>query len=358
MILFYLIFSILLIGSLIQIYNLVDNDFYYSSKAILIIVAFLLIVISGLNSTSNDYLAYSEIIKQSAIYPISEYNNIHGDFLFKLLSGFIYSNTGSLDFTFITFAFISVFFIFYIITKDSRLAFLSVLIYFSHAFLNKEMIQIRAGLASALLFVAISFQAHNKNKISFIYIMLAGCFHSSALVALIPYFFNVLLKEDNLKKISVFLLLLSCCFYIFNIPVVIIQSLDALGILPSGVNNYIEWSLYNYDLGLLNPNTIKQIIIIFLALYYYSNNKLYSTYYCYFLIGVCWLISFSSIAILAARISSILTISELILVPMIIQKSVKNRILISWFFIFIYMIMFLMNVFFRNITNGLNLGIF
>ncbi|MCD9544468.1 hypothetical protein GLP24_06360 [Photobacterium carnosum] len=358
MILFYLIFSILLIGALLQLYNLIDKNFDYSSKSILFIVAFLLIVIAGFNLTSNDYIAYSEIIKQSAILPISEYNNIHGDFLFKLLSGFVYSNTGSLDATFVTFAFISVFSVFYIITKDSKLAFFSVFIYFAHAFLNKEMIQIRAGLASALLLVAISSQAHRKNKMAFIYIVLSGYFHSSALIALIPYTFSLFFKGDNFKKISFILLLLSFSFYFFNIPAVIIQYSNLLGILPNGVNNYTEWNLYNYDLGLLNPNTIKQIIIIFLALYYFSNNKLYSTYYCYFLIGVCWLISFSSIAILAARISSILTISELILVPMIIQNAVKNRILIGWIFIFLYIVMFFMNVFFRNITNGLYLGFF
>ncbi|QQO62350.1 EpsG family protein [Providencia manganoxydans] len=356
MITLYSIFIFVAIGYLLQLFNIIGNNI--NDKLLLLVVAYLLILLAGLNTTSNDYREYIDMFMRASMLPLDQYNQIHGEFFFLAITGFIYNMFGSHEYVFVFIATISIFITFYIIFKDSQLAFLSILIYLSHAFLNKEMIQIRAGITSAIVLFAISMQAKGQKWNSLLLILLSGLFHSSGFIAIIPHLICRFVKDSNQVKLSYCLITLACVFYILDGFKLSIPVLQSLGLLSDSVQNYLVWDEYNYDLGILNPNTVKQLIVLILAMYYFNENKFYATYYCYFYIGISWLIAFSSTAIIAARVSSILSVSELILIPAIVLNAKKNRIILGCFFLFLYSAMFIINIEYKEIIKNLELGVF
>lgn len=355
MLLIYSLFFIITLCSFLQIFKAIENGVIVRFS--LIFIVYFLVVIAGLNTTSPDYDTYTLMFKSAAELPFSQYDNIHGEFIFLVISGFIYEVFGSQEAVFTAFSFFSVTLTVYLITKNSKYVFISVLIYMSHAFLNKEMIQIRAGIASALVLLAITMQARGKDIKAILAIIVGSLFHVSSLIAIVPLILCKFIEPRWHLRLSFILLLLSYSFYLGGGVDFIVHFLDGIGLLPSRVSNYLEWDEYNFDLGLLNPNTLKQVFILLLAMMYFRIDKEYTTYFCFFYITVCWLIAFSSVAIIGARVSSILSVSELILVPAIIYNTTKNRNILGVVFILIYATMFIVNFFHKNIISDIRLEV-
>ncbi|MGF7409754.1 EpsG family protein [Providencia alcalifaciens] len=356
MIILYTVFIFITTGYLLQLFNIIGNN--VQEKLFLLIAAYVLILLAGLNTTSNDYREYIDMFKLASILPLEQYDKIHGEFFFLAISGVIYNLFGTHESVFLLISTISIVVTFYIIFKDSKLAFLSVLIYLSHAFLNKEMIQIRAGITSAIILVAISMQSKNEKWRPLLLIFISSLFHTSGLIAIIPYFLCRFINISKQVKFSCILITLACTFYFLDGFKLSIPILQSFGLLSNSVQNYLVWDEYNYDLGFLNPNTIKQLIVLLFAAYYFRENKFYATYYCYFYIGVCWLIAFSSTAIIAARVSSILSVSELILIPAIVLNAKKNQTIVGVFFLLLYFSMFIINIEYKEIIKNIEFGVF
>lgn len=246
----------------------------------------------------------------------------------------------------------------YVISGNSKIAALSCIIYFSHPYLNKEMIQIRAGLASAIILLSIMMRVNGKNYLSLVYVFIASLFHSSALVALIPYSLSLIVKPEKQVKLCLILVCLSILFYILGGFDITISILDSFGLVPYRVNNYLAWTEYNYDLGLLNPNTLKQLFLLFLLIYFFNGDKRQAIWICYFSVSVCWLISFSSMAIIAARVASIISVAEIIAIPMLAHSLTRGRKSMCLILLFLYASVFISNVTYKGIVKGLEYGIF
>lgn len=73
--------------------------------------------------------------------------------------------------------------------KHSRFSAIALIFYFSHAFLNKEMIQIRAGLASVIGLWAFHFWAGDRKRWGSAMMLLAVMTHLAIIVAVIPLLF-------------------------------------------------------------------------------------------------------------------------------------------------------------------------
>ena len=70
--------------------------------------------------------------------------------------------------------------------KHSRFSAIALMIYFSHAFLNTEMIQIRAGLAAFIGLWAFYFWASDRKRWGAVLVLLAIMIHLAIMVAVIP----------------------------------------------------------------------------------------------------------------------------------------------------------------------------
>ncbi|TSK06122.1 MAG: EpsG family protein [Geobacter sp.] len=224
--------------------------------------------------------------------------------------------------------------------------FLSLLIFYSGYFLVHEMTQIRVGVAVGLLLLCIE-HIYNRNLVKFILTgFAAAAFHFSALVVLPLYF----LKK---QKINV-------CFYAFIIPVCYV--LHFLGIhvssllflLPAGES--IQQKLMIHQLAMsteaeipqINVFNIIQIIRVAIVCVFLwkvplleSRNKFFIILIKIYVFSVSSFVLFADIPVFGFRISEVLGIVEIVLIPMLIylfkQKFVAFSLCVLYAFGTLYM---------------------
>lgn len=202
---------------------------------------------------------------------------------------------------------------------------LSVAVYVSHVYINKEFIQIRAGLSGAILLASVPSLVNRKWFCFFSWVFVAASIHSAALI----FIFLYMAYRDRIKNATYLIFLALSLFFALLISAKsILLFFDGLGLLPKIVSLYLSWERYNYALGLLNPITLKQVLVFVLLLRFRDilNKKIpyfEGMLFMYFLSTV-WLIIFNDFAIIAARVATFLSIFDAILVSALVL-GVKQR---------------------------------
>jgi hypothetical protein len=201
--------------------------------------------------------------------------------------------------------------------KHSRFSAIALMVYFSHAFLNKEMIQIRDGLASVIVLWAFHFWASDRKRWGGALMLLAVMTHLAALVAVIPiviFHFKWTVKPWYvLSTVLIAIIIgynLSSSFSVFSL-------VERLALFQD--------SEYSTSVGIFsNVVTIKQLIILGLSCWLLTSGNekpcspvvlLCVTSYW---IATLWIIAFNQFQILGARGASFLWIGE----PLIIAQMV------------------------------------
>ncbi|MEQ5321972.1 EpsG family protein [Providencia rettgeri] len=315
-----------------------------------------LIIFAGFNTASPDYMGYKGIALAVGDYDdfySGSSTELHGDFTFYVISSLVNSLGLDIQFVFIIISFISVGVTAYIVYKLSYNPMLSILLFSSHHYLNKDVIHIRTALSSAFLLLAI-YIFTNRSKfwgvISYIFSILS---HSSSLITLPPILFSQFFSKKNITKILVLFLILS---FIINFIgggfFGILQYIEPF--LPSGVKNYLNWDIYNYDMGLLNLSLIRALffscILILLFNKYEQTKEEIIFLFCY-VFGTCILISFSDFAILSGRLSSVLMSAEFIILVNASSK-LKNKKYILFCLLFYSSALLLNNILFSSYELG------
>lgn len=203
----------------------------------------------------------------------------------------------------------------------------TLIIYFSTYFLLHEFTQIRVGIASGLFLIALYYLKSNQSYRYVLCILIAGLFHYSALVLLPVIFF----KNFRLNKTSSIIIA-------SLIPLAIILTRYNVAFLPS--LNFIETismklEIYSKEaenasirLNIFNLIYISKYLILYVFIYY---RELLQVRYKYFdiilviyAISLFLYISLSWNTILAMRISELLGVVEILLLPCI-GKIFKSR---------------------------------
>ena len=225
-------------------------------------------------------------------------------------------------FLFIFFAFFAVLIKIKFIYRYSYLALLSILLYFVHLYLHTEMIQIRGGLASAILLYSISYIASREFFKFFLVVCLAATIHKFSMIVLPIYF---LYSERFYKNHFYFYVAFIICF-----TSIFINPSKLLYIIFSGTfplfDIYYLWERYNFSLGYFNPMFIKQLVVF--CLLYRIRNLLFENYgnfykgaLFFYFISTCWLFIFRDFATLGARGGSFFNFMDFIILPSIILIS-------------------------------------
>jgi hypothetical protein len=200
--------------------------------------------------------------------------------------------------------------------KHSPFSAVALMVYFSHAFLNKEMIQIRAGIASVLCLWSFHFWAGQRKRPGGALMLLAVLTHLASLVAVIPLvIFHsqwVVKPRYVLGTVVVALIIgysLSSDFSLFYL-------LDRLALFQD--------TEYSTSVGIFsNIVTIKQLIILGLSCWLVSaDRKLFppvallclTSYW----IATLWIIAFNQFEILGARGASFLWTGEPLIVAQLV----------------------------------------
>ncbi|WP_455962980.1 EpsG family protein [Bacteroides bouchesdurhonensis] len=296
---------------------------------ILLGIWFLLTSFAGLRYNDPDWMGYATFYEQIAT------GNGEGsaDVGFNLLCYFLSLFTSHPLILFVVVASLSVGLNLNSFLKYSPFFLICTLFYFVHLFVLKEMIQIRAGLASAICLLSIRYLIENQYKKFILIWLLAISVHLTAVIFFLVFIMHCLKPS---RKMLIYLLVICILIGVFYPFGQIIKSVVGLnGIEMGRLNDYIAYGdeKYGGKLGVFsNINTIKYLLISVILLFYNSKlsvlNKYYYILLCSYITGTCWLLLFNDFSIVGARLSNILTSVEPILISYLCFLFVPNS---RWF---------------------------
>lgn len=329
MVLYFLIFILLaFIGFLKTRYELENN----------LVFPFLLIVLVLFAALRGPYVDkdYQNYIESFTFFltPAEYFKNMGDWFMFEPLYYLIPSFLKTIDIshyeavTFFIFASISVSINLFAISRISNFPLLSIITWFSFNYLLHEMTQIRAGVAVALLLVCL-YQHYHRNYIGFILtFLLALMFHYTSLLILPilflrPKSFNIRINFFILG-ISLILGFLRSDFLIspvFLIDAAFVKKLTATLQAMTEDQNSINF---------INPVFISQVLIT-IWLFINHKNLIVNNKYSYLLLKLQLLCifsmcAFSSIAVIAFRVSEFYGIVTILTMPLLVY-TFKQRII-------------------------------
>ncbi|EPN1630460.1 EpsG family protein, partial [Cronobacter turicensis] len=223
--------------------------------------------------------------------------------------------------------------------------FLCILLYISHTYVAREMMQIRAGLACAICLYSLRYIVEKKWVLFIISVMVASSIHLAAILFSISYIIGNL---DLSKKKILFILLVSLAIaviYPFGAIIRSLPNIDALARVQ-----YYSNSVYGVSAGLFNNLVIiKGLLLIIIMLKYHDQLKTKNRYYLIgfnlYFFSVIWYLLWNDFEIVAARIATFFSITEVLLlsyIPLLFKSNI-NKALSTLAIVFIALTIFALN---------------
>ncbi|EPV3226975.1 TPA: O75 family O-antigen polymerase, partial [Escherichia coli] len=162
-----LLFSVLAFGLILALAH--NNKSGDINAYLMFFLVVLMVLISGLRMNDSDYIEYRKMYNEVPIlcdFSLASIRDIHGEVGYLFLSSIF--KTLCLPFQLFLFfiAFLSLLLTYFSFRKISLIPILSLVFYLSHAFIVRDLIQIRAGLAVSIsLYSIIKFKG-NKSIIT------------------------------------------------------------------------------------------------------------------------------------------------------------------------------------------------
>lgn len=191
----------------------------------------------------------------------------------------------------------------------------SLLIYIVNIFILHDMIQMRCAIASGLLLHVVYYLGNRDSKRFLLTSAVALLFHYSAIIFLPLWLLSV---ERSYKYFYIGLIVLS---YVVGGVLPIANLLQYLPI--EGVQNL--WAMYEYTVGdeinIFNAMQLGRIAICVFLLLFIDKISLYNKYAILmakiYAISLASLVLFSSVPVIAFRVSELYQVVEIVLIPMI-----------------------------------------
>jgi len=332
---YYLIFSLLIASAMIE--NTISNK----NKRFIIysVWVILLILMAGLRgkNVSNDYDNY---LSSFNIYvSISDYFSNPVDYGYSepgiyLVIAFMHLfSITYVKFLFITFASIAILIKIKAVVNLSPWVGLSIVVLFSNYYLLHEMTQIRGAIAVALLLLAIP-DIYNRRPKALLLKAGLGCIvHYSSILIIPLYFLHPKLFN---RYINVAILIASIILGLLNITVFTLIDKFSVGVISLKLNQYyelLEAGVFT-SINKFNVLILLRICIACFCIYYAHQLKEHSKYAYLilklYILSICSFYLFSSVPAIAFRISEMLGISEIILLPMIVYVFKEKTIAVGF----------------------------
>lgn len=207
----------------------------------------------------------------------------------------------------------------------TNLSTVALLYYFSRFYLNRDLNQIRAGLASAILMYSLNFMLKRELSKFLIVVVIAAQFHGAALIMIVVYPFFYILQSVGSKLLMWYLLMIASAmfFAMYGQPIVTL----VVRMIGHGVA-YVDYDGYVDGAGLKNPVIYLQIAVSISAVYMYTkalkakvtNSPVNSALLSAYMVSTIILISLSNFAVLAGRLSTLLATGEPLLLIVILKS--------------------------------------
>lgn len=322
-----LFFIILMLLSLIFDRSINENELNYKKKmSLAYLMSFFLLVFAGFRDAEHfmDYENYIYYFDGS---------NENVELSFVLISNFVKLFFSDTLFLFVIYAILGVslkVYAFKIINKDY--IYLMLAMYLVNFYILQELTQIRVGVASAFLLLAIK-PIYEKKLWQFLsLVFFAVFFHYSALILLPLYFLN----GEKLSKRK-WLLLIPISYLLFFLKINLTQLIQFVPV--SSIQVLYETYVNSLDFWEFDGVNVFNVLILlrcFIAIFFiYFTDKLIekNRYFIIllkiYILGIFAFVTLTDIPVLSFRISELLFIVEIALIPMFIY--VFNERKISYF---------------------------
>ena len=240
----------------------------------------------------------------------------------------------------------------WIIHKLSISFWISVLIYIANFYLLHDMIQMRVSIAGALFLIALYFIHINKRKKAFLLISISILFHYSSIVLLLCFLIN----NKKINKLFYFMLIPACYILVLlNFDIVNYIRIFNISFIQNIFDAY-EKNVYVQN-STLNIFNVVQLLKVVLALLLLSKIDIIKQNYPLsillikiYIISISTYALFSNMPVLAVRISELLGVVEILLIPCL-YRIFKPQYLGKCSVVFISTFVFLMNIFHNHLLN-------
>lgn len=255
---------------------------------------------------------------------------------FYYLSVILKSISNNINFYFICISILTLFFLIKSINRMSIYPMLSFSVYYARFLIFRDMNQIRAALAIAVVMYALRFLVKQDNKKYFWLILCATTLHYSACIALVfLWIYKVRVSTKGVLKIMFLSALIG------GIGGTMLKSL----LLSTGFGIFLTYVDTN-NLGIINPVILFQILFCFL--FFYFEKVLRDKQYGYYVLRNAYL--FSTVILLltfnlgeiGGRLSTIFATCEIFIIPSIIY-AIRPRIAGYFFIVAIIIFIFYLN---------------
>jgi hypothetical protein len=300
-------------------------DFSNFKKTPISISFFLLSFYAGFRYFVPDYGNYQADflnVPNIANMSLELLNQIHGEYGYLFFSSIVKSLGGEFVIVACIIATVSVYLNLKVITKLSYFPMLSIIYYYSHLFINKELILMRAGLASSIVLFGIFLLIKNKSyKQLFVSIFIAACFHLAAIISLLLPIVLMLKISNKKLLIILFVFYMLAIFHVYPTNL-IINTLSYFSLLPDSFAIYLGYESYQYELGAFNIKALLQIFTIAILFWFsgllQKQVKGFDVLFTAYILSTIILLMFGDFAILGARLATMLANVEFILIPSLI----------------------------------------
>jgi len=361
---YFILFSLLSTLSILQF----DKEVKKYKLLFFLFSAIVLIVFAGLRQLGvgkDDYSYYQMFIYDAPnIYDwlFGNYSyDIHELYMepgYVFINSFVKIFTSKYEVFFLSIAFISVGIASYNYYKYSQYVFLTLLLFFVHTYLYRDMNQIRAGISASIGLLLIA-QIYNKEHLKIIFtIFVASLFHLASLSFIIAYVLGFITWT---KKKIVFLYLISLTIGSIGLSKMIVLMLPNVNFLTMKIINYANSQKYSEAISLFDITNIKNSIILFFVVLFWNKLKskvpYFNTIILFFILSTCWRIAFSDLGILASRVSTFFGIVEVILLPYFIYVF-RQKVFIAFLIILYAMAVLYLNITVKEIITNYHISIF
>lgn len=214
---------------------------------------------------------------------------------------------------------------------------LSVLIFFSYDFFTNYMVAIRFGVATALGFWVLYLISINKKFFAGIAIFIAMSFHTAAIGLFIPLALSFLTIKRSYILVLIFLSLFIGYFSIGKF--VLITIMPEWIPRADSAAHYMGDDMYGNSLGYLSLINIKYIFLSFLLFFYWDRLRVrlegFNVLVLFVLSAMAIRVGFHDLGFISGRVSALLGVSEIIIVPSIALIIFKQK-LVGYFLVLIY----------------------
>lgn len=321
------------------------------SKILYVFLGLILIIIAGFRDGESmpDYSTYEGLYFEVFGNNFSYFVEMSFIYIAKLSNIIIDGNPVVL---FVIYAILGVSLKLYSIIKLSDLCFYSLIIYVSNYFILHEMIQIRAGVATAFILLSIIPLYNRAIKYFLVLIGCAVLFHYSSLIFLLLWF----LKPNKYNKV----------LYISIIPLAYLMHFSGtdpisliIKLLPSDVVS-LKVAYLDKDraerlaINVFGIFVLTRIVILIYFTFFVNLVEKYNKYNfillkCY-AIGIFVYIALAQYPEFAVRISYTLMATEIIIIPTLIY-TIKEYYLSRLIVVLYGLLAFLLNVYFTSYFN-------